>query len=349
MISCKKTLFVLFLILLSAVVSLNFHKWTLYEYHPGRYKAIKRALWFPSWATWTQHVCFDPKVDGYIERPPSEIGKLKKTTHLRIWPNYVEELPGEIGDMEQLKWFAMDNNPLTTLPPSIGRLKKLEYLNLRENQIRQLPDEIGQLENLKELVLAENQLQNLPSSIGNLKNLEELDVSNNNLTTLPSNISKLTKLKVLKLSGNPLSNSQIENFKIILPNIKIMFNDNKKDGIKPQDDIYPSPYNPNKKLIIKGQEAECRVYLQEDDQERFIMHILGPRGIQWSPDSSKVTITSHISSTETVHIINFSTGEHVQAEGQAQFIQSQQSPGYYSHVYTKSVIWYDNDSLIIAV
>lgn len=106
----------------------------------------------------------------------------------------------------------------------------------------------------------------------------------------------------------------------------------------------------NKKLILKGNVGGANVYVvTENNVESKILYVSAPRNIRWSPDSSKVSITSHISNEEQVHIINAKTGGYVVAEGHNQFVNSQKNPKEYTHVYSRLLSWLDSDSLIIKV
>src|SRR5262245_51940327 len=62
--------------------------------------------------------------------------------------------------------------------------------------------------------------------------------------------------------------------------------------------IIESPNDPNSKIILKNSDggASSSVFLKtQNNNEEYIMEILSPRGIVWSPNSNRVTIVNHIS------------------------------------------------------
>lgn len=123
---------------------------------------------------------------------------------------------------------------------------------------------------------------------------------------------------------------------------------NDEQNRSPFEGKYQSPNDSSKVLFVDG--LFGGIYLLENNVNlRFITNISSPRNITWSGDSSKVSVTSHISSDEDVYIINFETGQYIIAEGRQQFIDSQNKPELYSHVYAGPLGWDDDNNLIIVV
>lgn len=85
---------------------------------------------------------------------------------------------------------------------------------------------LAQLKNLNEINLSNNNLSEFPGALFNLKNLLIINLSNNNLSTIPEAIKKselIKTLQILNLTGNPISASQKEVIKALLPNVEIIF------------------------------------------------------------------------------------------------------------------------------
>lgn len=85
---------------------------------------------------------------------------------------------------------------------------------------------LAQLKNLNEVNLSNNNLVAFPEALFGLKNLLIINLSNNSLSTIPEKIknSELAKsLQILDLRGNPISASQKEAIKSLLPNATITF------------------------------------------------------------------------------------------------------------------------------
>ena len=111
---------------------------------------------------------------------------------------------------------------------------------------------------------------------------------------------------------------------------------------------YISPNDPSKALIVDGELDG--VYLSKNNSDlKFVTNIVAARNITWSQNSSKVSVSSHISNEEEVFIIDVETGRYVVAEGEQQFINSQDNPELFTHVYAGSVEWDKQNNLIIRV
>ncbi len=169
------------------------------------------------------HLTFLDLSYNQLKLLPLEIGKLYSLKNLDLQRNKLTTFLPEIGKLCALTSLDLAENQLTTLPPEIGKLSALTRLNLGGNQLTILPAEIGELSALTSLDLGFNRLTNLPSEIGKLSTLKFLYLGGNNLTTLPAEIEKLSKLDYLDLRGNPISVSEKEKIKKLLPNCNILF------------------------------------------------------------------------------------------------------------------------------
>ncbi len=117
---------------------------------------------------------------------------------------------------------------LTEIPKKVFDNAQLKFLILSDNRLKHVPSEIGKLKNLIYLDLHHNQIPNLPSEIGKLEKLIGFDLSSNKLNKLPNEIGNLFNLKLLVLEGNPISDTEKEKIRKLLPNCEITFKNNQK-------------------------------------------------------------------------------------------------------------------------
>jgi len=153
---------------------------------------------------------------------PTEIGKFKNLTKLRLSVCRLDSLPPEIWTLTNLTELNLSYIfGLRTLPPEIGKLKNLTKLCFVTCDIDNLPPEIWTLTNLTELGLSNNRLKTLPADIGKLKNLTKIDLRMPELDSLPPEIWTLTNLTELGLSFNfglrtlPPEIGKLKNLKVI--------------------------------------------------------------------------------------------------------------------------------------
>mgnify|MGYP003394579591 CR=1 FL=1 len=86
--------------------------------------------------------------------------------------------------------------------------------------------DLAKLTNLNEINLSNNNLTEFPEVLFGLKNLLVINLSNNELSTIPEKIKSsglAQSLQILELTGNPISASQKEIIKALLPNAEITF------------------------------------------------------------------------------------------------------------------------------
>jgi Leucine-rich repeat (LRR) protein len=158
---------------------------------------------------------------------PGVLSEMTQLTTLDVSNNKFKTLSSDIGKLTQLRALDVSFNSLTTLPNEIINLNQLTELNLRGNSFSVLPDTLWQMKQLKSLNLGNNRIYSLTEKIGNLDQLETLNLQGNQLTALPEEIEKLTQLTTLDLSDNQLIElpDSIENMKnlknLILKNTSV--------------------------------------------------------------------------------------------------------------------------------
>ena len=137
-----------------------------------------------------------------LKKIPTQIGKLKHLSYIRLCLTELTAIPKEIGNLTELQTLWLCCNSLTEIPKEIGRLKNLQDLDIHSNNIKSLPDEICNLTSLTSLNISYCGLEKLPDNIGNLKELESLNLFNNNLRQLPRSIKFLDNLSNLNVFDN---------------------------------------------------------------------------------------------------------------------------------------------------
>lgn len=137
-----------------------------------------------------------------------------------------DSLPAELFLLTELRELTVKGCKLWTLNAQIDKLQHLQYLNLDKNKLVRLPESIGNLSELHFLIVSRNLLETFPESIAKLKQLVSIDAWNNPLYVLPESISILNNtLQTLDLRQIPLTKSEYEAMKELLPNTNILFTD----------------------------------------------------------------------------------------------------------------------------
>jgi len=112
---------------------------------------------------------------------------------------------------------------LKAIPASVSQLQNLKHIWLGGNQLSCLPESISQLQKLEWLELSDNQIATIPSDIGQLRNLKGVNFKNNQIKAIPESIGQLQKLEWLGLGHNPISESEVDKIKALLPNCNVIF------------------------------------------------------------------------------------------------------------------------------
>ena len=117
---------------------------------------------------------------------PTEIGKMRSLTHLRLVGTYEGNqvsgtIPTEIGSMKHLQEWKMENNTLSgTIPSELGLASELEYFDVADNKLSAtIPDIFGGLPQLILWDTFNNKLSgDFPPSIQNISAIEYLYIQN---------------------------------------------------------------------------------------------------------------------------------------------------------------------------
>lgn len=139
--------------------------------------------------------------------------------------NMIKEVTADVYNKTGVTELLLSNNSIRTLPSEMGKMTNLVTFKIDHNILEgSLIGEIRQMSNLRVLDVSYNSMTGMPAEIGQLNKLESLDYSFNKITGLPNEIANLkNNLKQFNLTGNPLSQEQIENLKMALPNTTIIF------------------------------------------------------------------------------------------------------------------------------
>ena len=185
--------------------------------------------------------------NNHLVTLPSEIGQLKKLTHLSIFSNNLQTIPNTIGDLVHLQHLDLHSNNIQSLPLEIWSLTSLTMLNVSSNNLtaipkppfsiakristpsenpNEMPVSSGSLaDSLSVLIAADNRLNDdCFESISYLVKLTSLNLSYNDLIEIPEgSLAPLTQLKDIYLSGNEISTvpdelSQIKALKLLYIN-----------------------------------------------------------------------------------------------------------------------------------
>jgi len=135
-----------------------------------------------------------------------------------------DSLPEELFTLTELRELTVKGCRLCVLNQNIDKLTKLESLDLDKNRLLRLPESIGNLKNLKFLCISRNLLETFPSSISKMNGLSYIDAWDNPLYILPKSIISLqNSLKTLDLRQIPLTKSEYQAMKELLPYTDILF------------------------------------------------------------------------------------------------------------------------------
>lgn len=126
---------------------------------------------------------------------------------------------GPFSKLKGLETIGLWANDISDLSP-LSSLSNLKHLDLGRNQLRDLTH-LRKLKNLEELYLRFNQVRDLLPLSG-LTKLSYLWLAENEISDL-SPLHGLKQLKSLRLEGNPLSEEELSNLRVALPQCEIIY------------------------------------------------------------------------------------------------------------------------------
>ena len=142
---------------------------------------------------------------------------------LQITKRKLTEIPSEIYQYKHLKYLDLSKNKLTSIPQEINQFKQLELLNVGKNRLTLCPIVICSIPTLKVLKLYQNPMTSIPECIQYLTELEELDLFETLIESFPGTLVELKKLKLLDAQGILYGKNFQENWRLLLPDTKILF------------------------------------------------------------------------------------------------------------------------------
>ena len=175
--------------------------------------------------------------------------KLQKVSLYAMNENFDFEGGLKLFSKCDLKYLELGQNwRLKKLPAAAFRYKGLEYLGLNIYETDSIPREIGNLTKLKEIVLGPTNFKCLPEEFGKLKSLKTIDLSGQvdfdfkqvfevlakldsleeiNLNwggqKIPDSVVKLKRLKKIVVSNYPITKSELERLKRLVPQCEFVF------------------------------------------------------------------------------------------------------------------------------
>lgn len=177
---------------------------------------------------------------------PADLGGLKNLKRLSVNATAIRSYPPDLSALESLETIGLDHNELTQVPEAVltlpnlrrlvlnsnalsdlsfidDRLSGLESIYLQSNAFRRIGCEISRLRGLKELLIFANEIDSIPDCIGGLTELEKLEIWENPIVYVSPEIRKLTKLKSIRMEKDGLTEEQMEQIRVWLPNAEIHF------------------------------------------------------------------------------------------------------------------------------
>lgn len=114
-------------------------------------------------------------------------------------------------------------NEYTDIKEAVRNSESACRLDVSNKNLFSLTVGISHIKALTFFDASNNKIKELPAWIGSLTELEHLNLSNNRLIELPGEIGALQKLEVLDIRENPLSESEVEKVKQLLPDAEVKF------------------------------------------------------------------------------------------------------------------------------
>lgn len=149
-------------------------------------------------------------------------GRLLNATELREVSWYYN-LDSALANPTEVYKLSLTGQKLKSLPPEIGTLTNLQMLSLSECGLKNLPDELANCKKLQMISLYHNKLKFLPPYMRGFSKLEVLYLGQNRLTEIPIWVGGMGKLRRLDVSRNPLSPSELNYIRNMIPKADVTY------------------------------------------------------------------------------------------------------------------------------
>ena len=160
-----------------------------------------------------------------LDSLPSEMATLLNLQTLQIHSNSTDtfRVGAAISKIPKLRSITIYNYNLHGFPRSITKCLQLKEVTLVACKIKKISTQIGNLQNLQTLILEGNTIETIPTSLFDLVQMKSLSLKDNNIKIVPEEIALLKKLELLDLRVTPISSTDIDLLRALMPQCKIMF------------------------------------------------------------------------------------------------------------------------------
>ena len=150
----------------------------------------------------------------------SVLGSFTNLTDLRLSNGQLSDISA-IGNLTNLSSLVLNTSQISDIS-ALSTLSNLDFLELRNNQISDI-SALSNLTNLRNLILEGNQISDISALSVLTTSLLGVNLSNNQITDL-SALATLPNLVGVFLFGNPLTQEQVDELQVALPDCRIFFN-----------------------------------------------------------------------------------------------------------------------------
>ncbi len=224
---------------------------TAKEYYSTGVENLKKQNFLDAISSFTEAVSLDPSyADAFYQRAKAKelLARQKGYTDNERYTDLLEAMrlgkkealwemqEGYAGecvsglnhDLAASEVYCLDASSanLQAVPAKLNQMKNLIQLTVGDNQLTDINVILVNNASLLFLDARYNQIESLSADIQNLKYLQELNLRGNAIRTLPSEMSQLKNLQVLNLADNPISETEKNKIRKMLPKCRVYFGEN---------------------------------------------------------------------------------------------------------------------------